>query len=191
VSLSCPLRLQCPKLGLVTQRLCGEPACRRGSVQALAETSALCGHLSVRSTWKPLTCAPGGAIGGLLSVALSCVSPRLAVSQHPALWSPDLPQPRSPEAATTRPTHRRTVCPTSHRSPTQGAALLAGANSAVSASQPKIVTIDAAPMRVGMARCLALACGDSLGPQTTKELQAYGPTTRCRPRRGRRPLPPS
>jgi hypothetical protein len=31
--------------------------------------------------------------GGLLSVALSCGSPRLAVSQHPALWSPDLPQP--------------------------------------------------------------------------------------------------
>jgi len=30
--------------------------------------------------------------GGLFSVALSCESPRLAVSQHPALWSPDLPQ---------------------------------------------------------------------------------------------------
>src|ERR1700678_1847020 len=30
-------------------------------------------------------------IGGLLSVALSCESPRLAVSQHPALRSPDLP----------------------------------------------------------------------------------------------------
>jgi hypothetical protein len=42
-----------------------------------------------------LTCAqPGGrAIGGLFSVALSCRSPRLAVSQHPALWSPDLPRP--------------------------------------------------------------------------------------------------
>ena len=41
-----------------------------------------------------LTCAlPGGnAIGGLFSVALSCRSPRLAVSQHPALWSPDLPR---------------------------------------------------------------------------------------------------
>src|ERR1700728_1646551 len=33
------------------------------------------------------------AIGGFLSVALSCGSPRLAVSQHPALWSPDLPRP--------------------------------------------------------------------------------------------------
>jgi hypothetical protein len=40
------------------------------------------------------------AIGGFLSVALSCGSPRLAVSQHPALWSPDLPRhvpvPRPP-----------------------------------------------------------------------------------------------
>ena len=34
-----------------------------------------------------------GAIGGLFSVALSCGSPRLAASQHPALWSPDLPRP--------------------------------------------------------------------------------------------------
>jgi len=33
------------------------------------------------------------AIGGLFSVALSCGSPRLAVNQHPALWSPDLPRP--------------------------------------------------------------------------------------------------
>jgi hypothetical protein len=29
--------------------------------------------------------------GGLLSVALSCSSPRLEVIQHPALWSPDFP----------------------------------------------------------------------------------------------------
>jgi len=29
--------------------------------------------------------------GGLFSVALSRESPRLAVSQHPALWSPDFP----------------------------------------------------------------------------------------------------
>ena len=110
----------------------GEPAYRRGSVQASPEELTLCGHLSVRSTWRlqpfgcgtgspyltfdlapdgvypattvtcgtgallphrfTLTCAPGGAIGGLLSVALACVSPRLAVSQHHALRSPDLPQ---------------------------------------------------------------------------------------------------
>ena len=49
------------------------------------------------------------AIGGLLSVALSCESPRLAVSQHPALRSPDLPQhdpARAVRAAATWPTHR-------------------------------------------------------------------------------------
>ena len=32
--------------------------------------------------------------GGLLSVALSFALPRLAVSQHPALWSSDFPRPR-------------------------------------------------------------------------------------------------
>jgi hypothetical protein len=49
------------------------------------------------------------AIGGLLSVALSCESPRLAVSQHPALRSPDLPQHDPADAvraAATWPTHR-------------------------------------------------------------------------------------
>jgi hypothetical protein len=43
-----------------------------------------------------LTCDAGPkgppSIGGLFSVALSCGSPRLAVSQHPALRSPDLPR---------------------------------------------------------------------------------------------------
>jgi hypothetical protein len=38
--------------------------------------------------WRPKV-----PIGGLFSVALSCGSPRLAVSQHPALRSPDLPRP--------------------------------------------------------------------------------------------------
>ena len=33
-----------------------------------------------------------GAIGGLLSAALSVGLPRLEVIQHPALWSPDFPQ---------------------------------------------------------------------------------------------------
>ena len=39
-----------------------------------------------------LTCAGRPAIGGLFSVALSCGSPRLGVTQHPALWSPDVPR---------------------------------------------------------------------------------------------------
>ena len=52
--------------------------------------------------------------GGLFSVALSCESPRLAVSQHPALRSPDLPQPVQARAAAIRPAPRRRVqgtCP--------------------------------------------------------------------------------
>jgi len=32
--------------------------------------------------------------GGFLSVALSCPSPGLGVTQHPVLWSPDFPPPR-------------------------------------------------------------------------------------------------
>src|ERR1019366_10271202 len=49
-----------------------------------------------------LTCAQpcGCAIGGLFSVALSCRSPRLAVNQHPALWSPDLPRPVAAQGGT-------------------------------------------------------------------------------------------
>jgi hypothetical protein len=40
--------------------------------------------------------------GGLFSVALSCGSPRLAVNQHPALWSPDFPQAAVGGPTTTR-----------------------------------------------------------------------------------------
>jgi hypothetical protein len=47
--------------------------------------------------WWALTppfhpCLCPEAIGGLLSVALSVGSPRLGVTQHPALWSPDFPR---------------------------------------------------------------------------------------------------
>jgi hypothetical protein len=47
---------------------------------------------ALTAPFHPYLCEPWSAIGGLLSVALSCGSPRLAVSQHPALRSPDLPQ---------------------------------------------------------------------------------------------------
>jgi hypothetical protein len=43
-----------------------------------------------------LACAGHPAIGGLLSVALSCGSPRLGVTQHPALRSPDVPRTGPP-----------------------------------------------------------------------------------------------
>ena len=48
---------------------------------------------ALAAPFHPCLCTACRAIGGLFSVALSCGSPRLAVSQHPALWSPDLPQP--------------------------------------------------------------------------------------------------
>ncbi len=49
------------------------------------------------------------AIGGFLSVALSCGSPRLAVSQHPALRSPDLPRHGPAMRPVPRPPGRLTV----------------------------------------------------------------------------------
>jgi hypothetical protein len=48
---------------------------------------------ALTAPFHPHLCGPEPAIGGLFSVALSCGSPRLAVSQHPALWSPDFPRP--------------------------------------------------------------------------------------------------
>src|SRR5262245_27278565 len=55
---------------------------------------------ALTAPFHPYLCATkpagpeGRAIGGLLSVALSCGSPRLGVTQHHALWSPDVPRPR-------------------------------------------------------------------------------------------------
>ena len=61
-------------------------------------------------------------VGGLLSVALSIGSPRLAVSQHPALWSPDFPLLPGREAEKQRPSaglvdQRTTSTRGSERSP--------------------------------------------------------------------------
>ena len=57
-------------------------------------------------TVSPLPPRPQAASGGLFSVALSRGSPRVAVSNHPALWSPDVPRRRAPKRtdATARPT---------------------------------------------------------------------------------------
>ncbi len=62
---------------------------------------------ALAAPFHPCLSPVSGPIGGLFSVALSCGSPRLAASQHPALWSPDLPRPGRCRAAATRPTHRR------------------------------------------------------------------------------------
>src|SRR5699024_12796667 len=48
-----------------------------------------------------------GGRGGLLSVALSRGSPRVAVGHHHALWSPDFPRHRRGGDAAVRPTHPR------------------------------------------------------------------------------------
>ena len=53
------------------------------------------------------------AIGGLFSVALSCGSPRLGVTQHPALWSPDVPRPGHRRVAAVGPD--AAAWPTHHR----------------------------------------------------------------------------
>jgi len=47
---------------------------------------------ALTAPFHPYLCAVARAIGGLLSVALSCESPRLGVTQHRALWSPDVPR---------------------------------------------------------------------------------------------------
>ena len=97
---------------------------RAGSPRTLAQAVAVAGV-------RPLDLAPGGVYlavavacdaggllhhpftltlqpklkGGLLSVALSRGSPRVGVTDHPAVWSPDLPHRAVRPGATARPTH--------------------------------------------------------------------------------------
>ncbi len=94
-------------------------ACRRRQAPA-AYPQARAGNprTPAQTPWRPLGLAPGGVYlaapvtrgaggllhhrftlarpanrsGGLFSVALSRGSPRVAVSNHPALWSPDFPR---------------------------------------------------------------------------------------------------
>ncbi len=63
-----------------------------GSPRALVRS---CRTVSPLPVTRPVS--RSGPIGGLLSVALSCGSPRLASRQHPALRSPDLPRHDPPE----------------------------------------------------------------------------------------------
>ncbi len=75
-----------------------------GVYRAAAVTCGAGGLLHHRFT---LTAGPRpkpGPGGGLFSVALSRGSPRVGVTDHPALWSPDLPHRTCP-GATARPTH--------------------------------------------------------------------------------------
>ena len=74
-----------------------------GVYLATAVTRGAGGLLHHRFTLTP---APSRHRGGLFSVALSRGSPRVGVTDHPALWSPDLPRRTCiSSAATVRPTH--------------------------------------------------------------------------------------
>ena len=87
------------------QALGGQPACADcrvavlldlapgGVCRATAVTCGAGGLLHHRFTLTPLS------RGGLLSVALSRGSPRVGVTHHPALWSPDFPRLGHPAAA--------------------------------------------------------------------------------------------
>jgi len=72
-----------------------------GVYRAAAVTCGAGGLLHHRFTLTPRPW-PGG---GLLSVALSRGSPRVGVTDHPAVWSPDLPHRAARPGATVRPTH--------------------------------------------------------------------------------------
>jgi len=111
---------------------------RAGSPRTLAQLGAVAGV-------RPLDLAPGGVYlaavvtcdaggllhhpftltlqpklkGGLLSVALSRGSPRVGVTDHPALWSPDLPH-RATKARRDRPADSPVTQDTTE--PTQGSA---------------------------------------------------------------------
>ena len=61
---------------------------RTGFTEPRRSPAALVGSYPTLSP-SPTSCP----MGGLLSVALSRGSPRVAVSHRPALWSPDVPQP--------------------------------------------------------------------------------------------------
>ena len=67
------------------------------------DAGALLPHRFTLPCSRAARCRVVRAIGGLFSVALSCGSPRLAVSQHPALRSPDFPRCQRPKAPAPRP----------------------------------------------------------------------------------------
>jgi hypothetical protein len=67
---------------------------------------------ALTAPFHPYRHGPFGSGGGLFSVALSRGSPRVGVTNHPALWSPDFPRTRrSPgRLAAARPTRRVGKC---------------------------------------------------------------------------------
>ncbi len=82
-----------------------------GVYRAVPVTRHAGGLLHHRFTLAARPCR-STAGGGLFSVALSRGSPRVGVTHHPALWSPDLPRPAAPgyDAAVARPAHPPAQC---------------------------------------------------------------------------------
>jgi hypothetical protein len=78
------------------------------------------------------------AIGGLLSVALSCGSPRLGVTQHPALWSPDVPRTdhHPEERVRTRPPGRLATAPIQSLAAVDGLRLRSATSVATGTTSP-------------------------------------------------------
>ncbi len=72
------------------------------------------------TTVSPLPLPAGAARGGLFSVALSRGSPRVGVTHHPALWSPDFPRRAIPRP--TRPPARLVQAPPYSRRGSDGGA---------------------------------------------------------------------
>src|SRR5258707_6930341 len=69
------------------------------------------GLLPHRFTLALRTSLETGPLGGLISVALSFGSPRLGVTQRPALWSPDFPPTLFTSPAVTRPPRPEVILP--------------------------------------------------------------------------------
>ena len=78
---------QCPYSSLLREGLAPPPVTRLSRVGSYPTISTL----PVPPSRASLNAGRSTAIGGVVSVALSLGSPRVAVSDLPALWSPDFP----------------------------------------------------------------------------------------------------
>ena len=81
---------QRPYSSLLREGLAPPPVTRLSRVGSYPTISPL----PVPPPRRPLVASASPAIGGVVSVALSLGSPRVAVSDLPALWSPDFPPAR-------------------------------------------------------------------------------------------------
>jgi hypothetical protein len=111
-------RCRCPRAaypGLKTERAAPRPLFGLAPGGVCRATSVTGGAVRSYRTLSPLPDPRrAGAIGGLLSVALSVALRRPGVTRHPALWSSDFPRhpevPRS-SLASPFPTDERTTMP--------------------------------------------------------------------------------